>query len=94
MADDWWNRRASNILRGEVKRAGLTYATLTARLRTIGANETVNSVRNKLSRGTFPFSFVLQCMHVLGRADLDVKVADVPARQKSPTGELPAGEEE
>lgn len=84
MADDWWNARASNILRGEVKRAGMTYRDLAAALRLVGAKETTNSVRNKLSRGTFSFSFALQCLHVLGREDLDVRLMNAPTRKEKP----------
>ena len=35
-------------------------------MQAIGIGETEVSVRNKISRGTFPATFMLQFMHVLG----------------------------
>jgi 2-hydroxychromene-2-carboxylate isomerase len=59
--------RASRFLKAELKRAGLTYADLAERLKEHGLpNETEASIKAKLRRGTFPATFLLGCLAVLG----------------------------
>jgi uncharacterized protein DUF6471 len=77
-----WTGEARQVLKAEIKRQGLGYKALAARLRDIGIEETERSITNKLSRGTFSFVFVLQCMHVMGVGVLRVEIADVERRQK------------
>ncbi len=54
------------MLKGELKRQNLTYEDLVQRLADIGVTETEVSVRNKISRGTFPAVFLFQCMAAIG----------------------------
>lgn len=61
-----WRERARTLLRVEQRRQNLTYADIAKRMQAIGIEETEVSVRNKISRGTFPATFMLQFMHVLG----------------------------
>lgn len=61
-----WNKLASNILKAELKKQGITYSQLQERLATLGINETFNSINVKINRGAFPFSFFLQCIAALG----------------------------
>lgn len=61
-----WRERARTLLRVEQRRQNLTYADIAKRMQAIGIEETEVSVRNKISRGTFPATFLLQFMHVLG----------------------------
>lgn len=64
MADQTeWEAKAANLLKAELKRAGMTYAQL-AEL--IGDKEA--NVRNKLSRGKFSAAFLLQCLAAIGTA--------------------------
>jgi len=59
--------RASRFLKAELKRAGLTYADLAERLKEHGLPaETEASIKAKLRRGTFPATFLLACLAVLG----------------------------
>ena len=59
--------RTSRFLKAELKRAGLTYADLAERLKEHGlAGETESSIKAKLRRGTFPATFLLACLAVLG----------------------------
>jgi hypothetical protein len=59
--------RASRFLKAELKRAGLTYADLAERLKEHGLPaETESSIKAKLRRGTFPATFMLACLAVLG----------------------------
>ena len=57
---------ARTLLRVEQRRQNLTYADIAKRMQAIGIEETEVSVRNKISRGTFPATFMLRFMHVLG----------------------------
>ncbi|WP_350984150.1 DUF6471 domain-containing protein [Serratia marcescens] len=59
------NVRASNVLKAELRRAGVGYAELCQRLAIIGVNESYKGVANKINRGTFSFVFFMQCMKVI-----------------------------
>ncbi len=58
------------ILKSEIKRAGLTYATLTDKLNEMGFDEKEANVRNKIGRGKFSAAFMLQCLDAIGVRDL------------------------
>lgn len=60
-----WETKAANILKGELKRAGVSYAELAER---IGDKEP--NVRNKLSRGKFSAAYLFQCLTSLGVTEL------------------------
>lgn len=53
---------AKNILKGELKRRGVTYAQLAEKLTRIGVHETERNLNNKISRGGFSAAFFLQVM--------------------------------
>ena len=61
-----WADRARRYLKAELKRADMTYAELARRLNEHGMEETEGSVGAKLARGTFPVTFFLACLVVLG----------------------------
>lgn len=61
-----WKKRASNLLKAELKKRDVSYAELSERLQKIGLPETVASITTKINRGTFSFAFFLQCMKVVG----------------------------
>jgi len=48
-----YETRAKNLLKGELKRKGVTYAQLAEMLATIGVHETERNLNNKISRGGF-----------------------------------------
>ena len=56
---------AKNILKGELKRRGVTYAQLVEKLARIGVIETERNLNNKISRGGFTAAFLLQCMRAI-----------------------------
>lgn len=58
--------RAKNLLKGELKRRGVTYAQLADRLATIGVIENERNLTNKISRGGFTAAFLLQCLAAIG----------------------------
>jgi hypothetical protein len=59
-----WKKRASNLLKAELKKRDIGYMELSNRLQEIGLSETVASITTKINRGTFSFAFFLQCMRV------------------------------
>lgn len=65
MADTEWESKAANLLKAELKRAGVTYAQLAEK---IGDKEP--NVRNKLSRGKFTAAFMLKCLDAVSVSDL------------------------
>ena len=61
---------AKRILKGELKRRGITYAQLTVRLEKIGVHETERNLNNKISRGGFSAAFLFQVMLAIGAKNL------------------------
>ena len=62
--------RAKNLLKGELKRRGVTYAQLAEKLATIGVVENERNLNNKISRGGFTAAFLLQCLVAVGAGSL------------------------
>jgi hypothetical protein len=65
-AEDEWAEKAKRLLRAEMVRKGVTYDDLTKKLAEIGVRETPENIRNKVSRGKFMASFMLQCFRAIG----------------------------
>ncbi len=61
-----YETRAKNLLKGELKRRGVTYAQLAEKLATIGVHENERNLNNKISRGGFSAAFLLQCCAAIG----------------------------
>jgi hypothetical protein len=61
-----WEERAKRFLKAELKRADVNYRELAERLKKHGHDETESSVANKLSRGTFPATFMLASLVAIG----------------------------
>jgi len=65
-----WEARAKGLLKAELKRRGVTYSQLVDKLADIGVTEAEPNIRNKLSRGKFNATFMLQCLEAIGAKDL------------------------
>lgn len=78
MNDTDWNKLAAGIVKAELKRRNISYEQLVAKLEKMGIHETHASILNKMSRGSFQFSFFLQCAVAIGIKNLrlDELVAD------------------
>jgi hypothetical protein len=61
-----WEERAKNLLKGELKRRGVTYAQLAEKLKGLDIAETERNLNNKISRGGFSAAFLLQCLEAIG----------------------------
>ena len=67
---DEYEARAANLLKAELKRAGVTYKELVVKLETIGVQEKEVNIRNKLARGKFSAAFLFYCLEAIGVSDL------------------------
>jgi hypothetical protein len=67
-----YETRAKNLLKGELKRRGITYAMLAEKLAEIGVSENERNLNNKISRGGFTAAFLLQCLTVIGASQLQL----------------------
>lgn len=65
-----YEAKAKNILKGELKRRGVTYAQLAEKLAVIGVKETDRNLNNKISRGGFTAAFLIQCLEAIGAKDV------------------------
>lgn len=61
---------AKRILKGELKRRGITYAQLSEKLKLIGVHETERNLNNKISRGGFSAAFLFQVMLAIGTNEI------------------------
>ena len=61
-----WEDRVKGMLKGELKRRGVTYADLVGKLADIGVMDSEPNIRNKISRGKFTAVFLLQCLEAIG----------------------------
>lgn len=67
-----WAERTQRFVKAELKRAGLTYEELAAKLREMGLHETKISIASKLSRAGFSASFFLAVMKAIGRDQISL----------------------
>jgi len=65
-----WEVRAKGLLKAELKRRGVTYQDLVAKLAAIGVEESEPNIRNKLARGKFTAVFMLQCLEAIGAREI------------------------
>ena len=61
-----YETRVKNMLKGELKKRGITYAQLAARLADVGVHENERNLNNKISRGGFSAVFFVQCLDAIG----------------------------
>ncbi len=71
-----YEARAKNLLKGELKRRGVTYAQLAEKLAAIGVTENERNLNNKISRGGFTAAFLIQCLTAIGAHTVRLHEAD------------------
>lgn len=64
-----WQKEARRLLRAQLALKDMGYKELSRALESVGVEEGAKALSNKIGRGTFSFSFFLQCMRAL-----DIKV--------------------
>lgn len=62
---DEYEAKAANLLKAELKRAGVTYKELVEKLAAIGVEEKEANIRNKLARGKFSAAFLFYCLEAI-----------------------------
>lgn len=60
---------AKNVLKAELRRRGITYADLAAKL---GGGENDKNLNNKIARGGFSAAFLMQCLDVIGAKAIQI----------------------
>lgn len=70
MADDPWEEKAKRLLRSEMTRRGVTYESLIEKLSAVGVVEDHRNLRNKVARGKFSASLLLQCLEAMGAREI------------------------
>lgn len=73
MDQRYWNGKSANLIKAELKLAGIGYEELVCRLAEIGVQETYKSVSSKINRGSFSFAFFMQCMKALNHTVVHFK---------------------
>jgi len=66
VTDEVWQAKAKNLLKAEIKRQGVSYRDLVAKLAEIGVKESEQNIANKMSRGGFSAVFMLQVLTAIG----------------------------
>jgi len=64
--------KAKRFLKAELKRADVTDEELAERLMPHGFEETKASIANKIGRGTFPATFMLAVLKVIGKENVSL----------------------
>jgi hypothetical protein len=85
--EEHWRKQASQLLKAELTRRGVTYKQLTSLLPAVGGLETEASITQKLGRGRFQLAFFLQCLKAIGvqTAHIDILGLDGPTSGPAPT---------
>ena len=68
--DKEWEELVKGLLKGELKKRGVTYAGLVGKLADIGVIDSEPNIRNKLARGKFTAVFLIQCLEAIGASSL------------------------
>jgi hypothetical protein len=65
-----WADDVKRLLRAEMTRRGVTYEELSEKLAAIGVKDTAVNLRNKVARGRFSATFLVQCLTAIGARTL------------------------
>lgn len=66
MPDTDWQERTKGLLKAELKRRNVSYRDLAEKLAALGISETERNIANKISRGGFTATFMIQCLVAIG----------------------------
>ncbi len=70
MVDTVWEAKVKGLLKGELKRRGVSYNQLVEKLAVVGVVDSEPNIRNKLARGKFTAVFLVQCLEAIGASSL------------------------
>ena len=69
-----YEAKAKNLLKGELKRRGVSYKQLAEKLAELGVQETERNLNNKISRGGFTTAFFIECLEAIGCSEINLNV--------------------
>jgi hypothetical protein len=67
-----WADDVKRMLRAEMTRRGITYDQLAEKLAAIGVDDSAVNIRNKVARGRFSATFLIQCLAAIGARSLRI----------------------
>lgn len=76
VTDKEWRDRVKGLIKAELKRRGVSYASLAEKLTAMGVSETERNISNKLSRGSFTAVFFVQCLTAIGALSIRLHETD------------------
>lgn len=65
-----WEKKATNLLKAELARQGLSYKDLESALAKIGIKQTAENLNKTINLGKFRFALFLQCAEAIGLKEL------------------------
>lgn len=77
--------KAKHLLKSELGKRDISYPELVRHLSKIGRDETVASVTNKINRGSFSASFLIDCMMSIGIGKIDIPFPERPSSSNGKT---------
>ena len=72
LTEEQWNEWAKGVLKAEISRRNLTFVEVAERLKAFGIEESGRNVSNKVGRGTFSATFMLQVLTAIGCTTLRI----------------------
>ena len=66
-----WRQVVQRLLKAEMSRRGVKYQDLSARLNSIGINQSADNLRNKVNKGILGADLLLQIMYVLNMRKIE-----------------------
>ena len=71
--EDEWAEQTKRIVRAEMVRRGVSYEGLAERLAALGVHDTPVNMRNKIARGKFTATFMIQVLEAIGCSTIPLK---------------------
>ena len=68
-----WEKKATNLLKAELARRGLSYEDLRIALAKLGIEKTPININKTINQGKFGFDFFLQCAEAIDLEKLQLK---------------------
>ncbi|WP_417798713.1 DUF6471 domain-containing protein [Terasakiella pusilla] len=73
-----WKKYAKTLLKSEIARKDLNFIEVSERLKALGIDESPQNISNKIARGSFSATFMLQVLHAIGSTDIHLDQVNNP----------------
>ena len=71
--DQDWKKYAKTLLRSEIARKDFNFIDVSNSLKRMGIDETPQNISNKIGRGSFSATFMLQVLHAIGSSSIHLE---------------------